>query len=44
MDRDWDGSALSWWALAFVQGRFHNMSPGDFEGALIKAGDGEIKA
>ena len=29
--------------LDFGQGRFHNMSPGDFESTFIKAGDSETK-
>ena len=29
--------------LDFVQGRFHNTCPGDFESLLIKAGDNETK-
>ena len=33
----------SWsvWVLDFVLGRFHNMSPGGYEGTFIKAGDSE---
>ena len=29
--------------LDFVQERFHNTSPGDFESMFIKAGDSETK-
>lgn len=32
------GLAGSVWVLDFVQGRFHNMDPGNFEGLFIKAG------
>ena len=35
--------ASSLWVLDFVQKRFHNMSPGDFEGMFIKAGGSETK-
>ena len=31
------------WVLDLMQGRFHDMSPGDFEDVLIKAGDRETK-
>ena len=31
------------WVIDFVQERFHNMSPGDFESMCIKAGDSEAK-
>ena len=31
------------WVLDFVQERFHNTSPGDFESTFIKARDSEIK-
>ena len=35
--------ACSVWVLDFMQQRFHNMSPIDFESAFIKAGDSETK-
>ena len=31
------------WVLDFVQERFHNISPGDFDSMFIKAGNSEIK-
>ena len=31
------------WVLDFMEQRFHNMSPGDFESVSIKAGDSEMK-
>ena len=31
------------WVLDFMEQRFHNMSPGDFESVFIKAGDSETK-
>ena len=31
------------WVLDFVQERFHDMSPGDFESTFIKAGGSETK-
>ena len=33
------GPASSVWVLDCVQERFHNTSPGDDEGKIIKAGD-----
>ena len=32
------------WVLHFMQERFHNASPGNFESMFIKAGDSETKA
>ena len=45
------GTGLEWvcfsldrgvWVLDFMQVRFHNTGPGDFESMFIKAGDSEI--
>ena len=33
----------SMWVLDFMQKRFHNMRPADFERMFIKAGDSETK-
>ena len=35
--------ACSVWGVDFVQERFHNTSPGDFESRFSKAGDSETK-
>ena len=34
---------LTVWVLDFVEERFHNMSPGDFDSIFIKAGDSETR-
>ena len=31
------------WVLDFMQERFHNTRPGDFESMLVKAGDSETR-
>lgn len=31
------------WVLDFMQKRFHNMNPGNFESMFIKSGDNKIK-
>ena len=37
------GTVWNVWALDFVQERFHDTSPGDFESTFIKAGDSKTK-
>lgn len=37
------GAADTVWALAFMQERFHNASPGDLGGMFMKAGDSKTK-
>ena len=39
----WPRTVCSVWVLDFMQGRFHNTSPGDLKSAFIKAGDSETK-
>ena len=37
------GPAGSVWVLDFVWERFHNTSPGDYEGMFIKVGDTDTR-
>ena len=37
------GPAGRVWVLDFVQERFHNRNPSDYEGVFIKAGDTETR-